>query len=101
MFAILLFAAALLADAAPAAPAATPPPPPPAKPKTQIEAPVAAVGLVPVVKDEKVVCRKETLVGTRLPKTVCMSKEDAAERRKMDQDAVRHAQDLSKLSNVQ
>lgn len=91
MLAVLVVSATLLAADSPA--------PPHSLPKEKIEAPVTAIGLVPVKKDEKVVCHKEQLLGSRMFKTVCMSEEDAAERRAMDQNALRAIQDMSKTGN--
>jgi hypothetical protein len=87
---IFLVSAAVLA-----AQGSTPAPPPP-KPKTEIRLPAASVaGVVPQGADDEVVCRKQQLVGSRMFKTVCEQKSVAEERRRLDQAAVRHIQDMS------
>jgi hypothetical protein len=87
---ILLLSAAVLAEAA--QPAAQPP----AKPKTEIRLPAAQVaGVVPQGADDEIVCYKVQLVGSRMFKTFCEQKSIAEERRRLDQDAVRHIQAMS------
>jgi hypothetical protein len=85
MLMLLLSAALLGAESAP-----------PPKPKTEIRLPAAAVaGVVPQGRNDEIVCRKEQLLGSRMFKTVCEQKSVAEERRRLDQAAVRHIQDMS------
>lgn len=93
---IALLSAALLAEGG----AAAAPSPAPAKPKTEIRLPASAVaGVVPQGRNDEIVCRKQQLVGSRMFKTVCEQKSIAEERRRLDQDAVRHIQDMSMSGN--
>jgi hypothetical protein len=90
---LILSAAAVLAEAAQPAPAVPTPPP---KPKTEIRLPASQVaGVVPQGADDEIICRKEQLVGSRMFKTYCEQKSIAEERRNLDQDAVRHIQEMS------
>jgi hypothetical protein len=67
----------------------------PANTPEQIEAPTSAIGLKAIAKNDKLVCRKEQLLGSRMFKTVCTSKLDAEQRRIMDQNATRTIQNNS------
>ncbi|THD79407.1 MAG: hypothetical protein E7812_10080 [Phenylobacterium sp.] len=70
MLIVMLAAMTLLADATPAA---------------AVAAPAAAV---PAKDADPMVCKKETVVGSRLPTKVCMRKSEADLRRQHDRDAV-------------
>jgi hypothetical protein len=79
MLIAMLAAVALMADATPAAAAAATPAPT-----------VAAKAADP----DPVICKNEAVVGSRLPKKVCMRKSDADLRRQADQDATAKIQRL-------
>jgi len=92
---ILLLSVALLAEAAqPTSPSSAPS----AKPRTEIRLPAVQVaGVVPQGSDDEIVCRKEQLLGSRMFKTVCEQKSVVEERQRLDRDALRQIQDMSKV----
>ena len=70
MLIVMLAAVTLLADATPAAAVAAPTAAPPAK------------------DADPLVCKKETVVGSRLPVKTCMHKSEADQRRQHDREGL-------------
>ena len=81
MLTVMLAAVALLAETTPAA--------------TQAPAPVAAPAAAakPAAKaDSDIVCHKEAILGSNIPKKVCYSKAEYEENRKETRQNVEHMQ---------
>ena len=82
MLTVMLAAMALLADTTPAAAQAAPP----------AAAPAAAAAKPAARADSDIVCRKEAILGSNIPKKVCYSKAEYEENRKETRQNVEHMQ---------
>jgi hypothetical protein len=77
--------AILLADAAPAA-AQTSAPAPAAAPGSQV------ASAKPKVNRDGMICHTEEILGSRIPKKVCMTPAEAEDRARQDQQNLQHMQ---------
>jgi hypothetical protein len=90
-----IFAAALLAQATPAASAPTPSTPvvAPAPPGgTTVPGVTVNVAKGPKVNKEGLICHSEPVLGSRIPKKVCSTPAEAADRAQQDQMMLNHMQ---------
>ena len=81
MFIAMFAAVALMADATPAAAAAAVAPAPAAATKA--------------AEADPMICKSEAILGSRLPKKVCMRKSEAEARTRRDQDATAKIERMS------
>lgn len=82
MLTVMLAAVALLAETTPAASQATAP----------VAAPAAAAAKPAAKADSDIVCHKEAILGSNIPKKVCYSKAEYEENRKEARQNVEHMQ---------
>lgn len=82
MLTVMLAAVALLADATPAATQAAAPP----------AAPAAAAAKPAAKAGNDIVCHKEAILGSNIPKKVCFSKAEYEANRTESRSAVEHIQ---------